>query len=120
MDERERAKEIAHCIQTELQRTTEPQVLVPISPEDLATQQIAPRSARFIVTRETGCLSCDPGSCTECGFLFSGERIIIVHVTNVTLLVDSNDEAATTGAVGADRCSFADAFVQRDDNVRGG
>lgn len=33
----------------------------------------------FTVTRRAGCLACDPGSCPECGYLFTGELVTIEH-----------------------------------------
>jgi hypothetical protein len=38
-----------------------------------------PGKANFTVIRRGGCAACDPGSCPECGYLFTGEVITIDH-----------------------------------------
>jgi hypothetical protein len=35
--------------------------------------------ANFTVIHQGGCAACDPGSCPECGYLFTGEVITIDH-----------------------------------------
>jgi hypothetical protein len=40
-----------------------------------------PPSGNFTVTTRGGCVSCDPGSCPECGYLFTGDIITIEHQT---------------------------------------
>jgi hypothetical protein len=58
MDEAARARQIAATIQAALE---------------------TPPRGDFTVTKRVGCASCDPGACTECGFLFTGETFTIVH-----------------------------------------
>ena len=70
MDEQERARQIAQVIQEALQRKPA---------QDADAGRDSAHRPRYTVTRQGGCLSCDPGSCWECGYLFSGERIIIHH-----------------------------------------
>jgi hypothetical protein len=81
MDEQSRAKQIARVIQEALLRAPEPALITPPTPEHLASEQDSSRLPRFTVTRESGCLSCDPGACWVCGYLFTGERITIRHVS---------------------------------------
>jgi hypothetical protein len=59
-DEAERARHIAQIIQNALGQ---------------------PPAGNFTVTSQGGCTSCDPGSCPECGYLFTGDRITIAHKT---------------------------------------
>jgi hypothetical protein len=40
-----------------------------------------PPTGNFTVTSRGGCVSCDPGSCPECGYLFTGDIITIEHKT---------------------------------------
>jgi hypothetical protein len=58
MDEATRAKQIAQAIQEAMDK---------------------PIQGNYSVLRHGGCASCDPGSCPECGFLFTGEVITIDH-----------------------------------------
>ena len=58
MDTAERARQIAEIIQEALGK---------------------PATASFVVTSRGGCTSCDPGACPECGYLFTGDIITIVH-----------------------------------------
>ena len=58
MDEAARARQIAATIQDALEKP--------------------PREA-FSVVKRVGCASCDPGACSECGYLFTGETFTIVH-----------------------------------------
>jgi len=41
-----------------------------------------PIGARFHVTVRGGCAACDPGACTQCGHLFTGEIFTIAHLTH--------------------------------------
>jgi hypothetical protein len=41
-----------------------------------------PIGARFRVTVRGGCVACDPGVCTECGHLLTGETYTIAHLTH--------------------------------------
>jgi hypothetical protein len=79
MDEQERAKKIAHIIQDALQSAPDPAEMTAPTPQSSVCDQESALPARFTVSKESGCLSCDPGACWECGYLFSGERIIIKH-----------------------------------------
>lgn len=81
MDEQKRARQIARVIQDALQSTPEPVAITAPTPESPVSEQESSRLARFTVTKESGCLSCDPGACWECGYLFSGERITIRHIS---------------------------------------
>ncbi len=81
MDEQGRAKHIARVIQDALQSTSAPVAVTVPPPETSVSEQDSSRRPSFTVTRESGCLSCDPGSCWECGHLFTGERISIRHVS---------------------------------------
>ena len=81
MDERERARQIARVIQDALQSTPESVAITAPTPARPVPEQDASPSARFTITKENGCLSCDPGACWECGYLFSGERITIRHIS---------------------------------------
>lgn len=77
-DTPERAKVIAQVIYHALEKA--PAVLVDVGASWL--RQAEPASAptpHFTIKRQGGCMSCDPGSCWECGYLFSGERITIYH-----------------------------------------
>jgi hypothetical protein len=56
MNEAERAKQIAQVIQEAIGK---------------------PGKANFTVIHQGGCAACDPGSCPECGYLFTGEVITI-------------------------------------------
>jgi hypothetical protein len=58
MDEAELAKQIAQIIQETVGK---------------------PATGSFTVTSRGGCASCDPGSCPECGYLFTGDIITIAH-----------------------------------------
>jgi len=58
MPEAARAKQIAQVIQQAIEN---------------------PCPGDFTVTSHVGCASCDPGSCPECGFLFTGDIITINH-----------------------------------------
>jgi hypothetical protein len=79
MDEHERAKLIARIIEDALQRSEDlSSVAAPTAPGPAGDALALP--ARFTVEKQQGCLACDPGACWECGYLFSGERIIIRHV----------------------------------------
>ena len=40
-----------------------------------------PSTGNFTVTSRGGCVSCDPGVCPECGYLFTGDIITIEHET---------------------------------------
>jgi hypothetical protein len=80
MDEQERAKQIARVIQDALQSTPEPATGTTQTPERPVLEQDPWHRTHFTVTRESGCLSCDPGACWVCSYLFTGERITIRHV----------------------------------------
>jgi hypothetical protein len=75
MDEAARAKRIASIIQERLEQTPE------VQPAGAATAAW-PIGVRFIVTRRGGCAACDPGACSVCGYLFTGENIEINHCTH--------------------------------------
>ena len=60
MNQAERARQIAQVIEEALEE----------SPQ-----------GNFTVTNQGGCAACDPGSCPECGFLFTGDVITIDHKT---------------------------------------
>ena len=60
MNQAERARQIAQVIEEALEE----------SPQ-----------GNFTVTSRGGCAACDPGSCPECGFLFTGDVITIDHKT---------------------------------------
>jgi hypothetical protein len=81
MDEQERAKQIGRVIQDALRSSAEPAAVGASAAERPVSELKASRLVPFTVTRETGCLSCNPGVCWVCGYLFTGERIIIRHVT---------------------------------------
>lgn len=75
MDEQERARRIYKVIQEELDRSADAQ-----TPARGRSPQAAPAAERsYIVVKEGGCLACDPGDCWECGYLFTGERVVIRH-----------------------------------------
>jgi|GEM_PF-1413871 len=78
MDENERATRIAQIIQDALLRKPTP--APPVAEGSGATTGEEAPQPTFTVTREGGCLSCDPGVCWVCGHLFTGERIIIRNV----------------------------------------
>ncbi len=81
MDEQERARQIYRVIEAALAQVSQPAGgAVPAAGEAVADQE-ATGHGRVRVTRESGCLACDPGQCWECGYFFSGERIIIHHDT---------------------------------------
>jgi hypothetical protein len=73
MDEQTHAKQIYDAIQKAL---AQPVVASP----PFGPAQYGPETARYTATREGGCLSCDPGACWVCGYIFSGERIVIRHI----------------------------------------
>jgi hypothetical protein len=64
MDEKGRAEQIARIIQEALRET--------------GVGEKSPQG-NFTVTRRGGCIACDPGSCPECGHLFTGEAVEINH-----------------------------------------
>jgi hypothetical protein len=74
MDDEARARAIAHIIQQRMEQTPE------IEPAGAATTSW-PVGVRFIVTRRGGCAACDPGACSVCGYLFTGQNIEITHCT---------------------------------------
>lgn len=74
MDDRQRARQINRTIEEALQlqepgRAGQVQVREPLPLAD------------YVVSRQSGCLACDPGACPECGYLFTGEVIVIDHKT---------------------------------------
>jgi hypothetical protein len=89
MDEQERAKQIARLIQDALASsalagsapagTAEHPQATALPATTPGTEQESAAQAPCNVTRENGCLSCDPGACWVCGYLFTGERILIRH-----------------------------------------
>lgn len=40
-----------------------------------------PIGATYTVSVRGGCAACDPGACSECGYLFTGELFTIEHMT---------------------------------------
>jgi len=40
-----------------------------------------PIGANFTVSVRGGCAACDPGACSQCGHLFTGEIFAIEHLT---------------------------------------
>ena len=80
MEEQERARQIGRVIEAALQGHATKLVKVKGDAAQTAGAQEAAQP-RFAVSKEKGCTSCDPGSCPHCGYLFTGERIIIRHVT---------------------------------------
>lgn len=40
-----------------------------------------PIGASFAVSVRTGCAACDPGACSQCGYLFTGEIFTIEHLS---------------------------------------
>jgi len=61
MEATERARQIADAIQ--------------------GARGVWPIGASFAVTVRGGCTACDPGACSECGYLFTGEILTIDHLT---------------------------------------
>ena len=74
MDKSQRARQISRIIQ-EAWRLDEPGR----AGEAPVHEQLPP--AGFAVSKQSGCLACDPGACPECGYLFTGEVIVISHKT---------------------------------------
>lgn len=69
--ESERARQIALVIRQSLQD------LAGAVAEGEAPRTAAAPARRYTVTRTGGCIACDPGACTLCGYLFTGEIITI-------------------------------------------
>jgi hypothetical protein len=61
MDTADRARQIAEAIEQ--------------------TRKGWPVGASFAVTLRGGCAACDPGACSECGHLFTGEIFTIEHLS---------------------------------------
>ena len=78
-DEKERARMIAAVVYAALERAPVAAVQDQTSQRPPCGGAGASLAQRFTVSRQGGCLACDPGACSECGYLFSGERIIINH-----------------------------------------
>jgi predicted Zn-ribbon and HTH transcriptional regulator len=78
MNTRERAKQIARFLQDILQDEAAPPLAGAHRPAGMTGVGELSR-INFTVTRRGGCISCDPGSCAECGYLFTGESIMIDH-----------------------------------------
>jgi predicted Zn-ribbon and HTH transcriptional regulator len=74
MDESQRARQISRTIEEALQLTESGR-----AGEAPVQEQLPPAS--FVVSKQSGCLACDPGACPRCGYLFTGEVIVIDHKT---------------------------------------
>lgn len=78
MNQAERARQIAQRLQEAL---LEAVIGIPAEACSPGKAEIGARqdSRSFTVSRRAGCLACDPGSCPECGYLFTGELVTIEH-----------------------------------------
>ena len=71
MSQEERARQVARAIEHALREPAASE-LASISGES---------SQAFTIARRGGCTSCNPGTCPQCGHLFTGEVIEIVHAS---------------------------------------
>jgi hypothetical protein len=78
MNKEERAKQIARIIQEALQGAAASVLAGAHHPGGTGTGEELPQG-NFTVTKRGGCSTCDPGSCSECGYLFMGEAVVINH-----------------------------------------
>lgn len=78
MNQVERARQIVRRLQEALLDAV---IGIPVEAYSPGETEIGarPGSRSFTVSRRAGCLACDPGSCPECGYLFTGELVTIEH-----------------------------------------
>lgn len=78
MNTEERAKQIVQVLQAALQSPLASARAGALQPNGTEREQELGQE-NFTVIRQGCCLSCDPGVCPVCGYLFTGETVVIQH-----------------------------------------